>query len=131
MTFKENLIRLREEKNISAEDMAQALSCSLESLQELEEGKREPAIDEILASAKYLGVSTDFLLGNVQEDKSHQAFDPMTALAGLALPGGFSLDDLAKSEKEYDDEDEELMLELMEMVTAIDIKRAGKGTGGE
>ncbi len=126
MTFKDNLIKLREEKNISMEDMARVLSCSLKELEDLESAQREPAIDEILAAAKYFGVSTDLLLGNVQEKKDSQPFDPFSALAGLALPGGFDLKNLPQADCDDDDEDEELLMELMEMVSAIDTRRARK-----
>lgn len=126
MTFKDNFIKLRKEKNISVEDMAKALSCSLKELEDLESAKREPALDEILAAAKFFGVSTDFLLGNVQEKKESQPFDPFSALAGLALPGGFDLNNLPQADYNEDDEDEELLMELMAMVSAIDTRRVRK-----
>lgn len=124
MKFNDNLVRLRNEKNISQEDMAKVLSCSLESFNELETGKREPGIQELLACAKALGVTTDLLLGIEDvKNETKQPFNPLSALAGMALPGGFSLS--PGNEDDYDI-DEELALELAEMASAIDTRRRRK-----
>ncbi len=122
--FKENLSKIREEKNISREEMARALSCSLESFNELEKGIREPGIQEILSCAKALGVTTDFLLGNEEiKESNKQPFNPLSALAGMALPGGFSI---SPGNGDDYDVDEELALELAEMASAIDTRRRRK-----
>jgi len=124
MKFNDNLVRLRNEKNISQEDMAKLLSCSLESFNELETGKREPGIQELLACAKILGVTTDFLLGNEEvKNETKQPFNPLSALAGMALPGGFSI---SPGNGDDYDIDEELAMELAEMASAIDTKRRRK-----
>ncbi len=124
MKFNDNLVRLRNEKNIFQEDMAKLLSCSLESFNELETGKREPGIQELLACAKILGVTTDFLLGNEEvKNETKQPFNPLSALAGMALPGGFSI---SPGNGDDYDIDEELAMELAEMASAIDTKRRRK-----
>ncbi len=125
MSFKENLINLRTEKNISEEEMAKHLSCTVEEYKALELEKREPKLQELIACAKVFNVSTDFLLDNQEEAKKKEKkpFDPLSALAGMALPGGFSI---TSGEDNDDDIDEELALQLAEMASAIDIKRRRK-----
>lgn len=125
MSFKKNLAKLRIEKKITEEKMAKDLCCSLKEFQELESGEREPKLQELITTAKIFAVSTDFLLDNQEIKKEvSRPFDPFSALAGLALPGGFSL--TPGNDDDYDDEDIELALELAEMATVIDINRKRK-----
>ncbi len=127
MSFNKKLLELRAKKNISEEEMANSLSCTLQEFKELEAGTREPKMQEILACAKVFEVTTDFLLGNESTNSEKtKSFDPLSALAGLALPRGFSF--TPGSGEEYDDFDEELAIELAEMASAIDTKRNRKDT---
>ena len=119
MGFAENIKKIREDKNINEEAMTKALSCSLQRLAVLEKGHEEPSISELMAAAQFLGVTTDQLLGQVQDKVSEKPFNPLSALAGMSLPGGFSLD----ATEGDADIDEELALELAEMVAAIDSRR--------
>ena len=126
MSFRDNLFKLRTEKNISEEDMAKALSCTLKEFKALESDEREPKLQELIAAAKTFGVSTDYLLDNNSETpkENKKPFDPLSALAGMALPGGFSF--TPGDDGDCDDVDEELALQLAEMVSAIDTKRNRK-----
>ncbi len=122
MSFKDNLERIRNEKNISQEDMAKKILCSLEEFKDLETGKREPKLQEIITIAKTLAVSTDKLLGNeAEKEEGKSSFDPLSLLSGFALPGGFAIS--PDDGSDYDDEDEKLALELAEMVSSIDTRR--------
>lgn len=122
MSFNKNLAKLRNNKGISEEDMAKIISCSLKEFKGLESGEREPKVQEIMEIAKCFAVSTDYLLGNEEVKKEKpKPFDPLSVLSGLALPGGFMLN--SGDEREYDEEDEKLALELAEMASLIDTKR--------
>jgi len=122
MSFKENLEKIRNERNISEEDMSKELFCTLEEFKDLETGKREPKLQEIIAIAKTLAVSTDKLLGNeAEKEELKSSFDPLSLLSGFALPGGFSIS--PDDGSDYDEEDEKLALELAEMVSSIDTRR--------
>lgn len=128
MIFAENLKRIRNQKNISEEDMAESLSCTLADFQKIEVGEQEPKVQEIIAASEKLGVSTDCLLGLEKKADDKKIFNPLSALAGMALPGGLLLPD----EDQDNDIDEELARELVEMASAIDISRnRRKGESGK
>ncbi len=66
--FQENLIKLREKQNLSQEVSSKLLSFSCEQLKELEEGKREPTADELVAISKFYKISIDKLLKQKKKD---------------------------------------------------------------
>ena len=62
MTFGENLQRLRKEKGLSQEDVAQALFVSRQTISKWETDKAEPGVDNLKALARLYGVSLDRLM---------------------------------------------------------------------
>ena len=62
MTFGENLQRLRKEKGLSQEDVAQALFVSRQTISKWETDKAEPGVDNLKALAGLYGVSLDRLM---------------------------------------------------------------------
>lgn len=149
MNFAQRLQELRLARNLSEEEMAGALACTVKELARLEGNEREPMMGELLAAARTFGVSTDYLLGvpgagagvspagttagvsgagkGAVAGPGGGGFNPLSALAGMALPGGFRLEDAGGE----CDMDEELARELAEMVSAIDVRRNRKKDGGE
>lgn len=63
MTLGERLKSLREEQNISREDLAQKLGISYWALSKYENDEREPNNALLAQFADYFHVSTDYLLG--------------------------------------------------------------------
>ena len=59
----ERLSTLRKEKNLTQEDIASLLHMSLDTYQDLENGKSTIFIDTILALAKYYDVSINYITG--------------------------------------------------------------------
>ena len=67
-TFGERLARLREDKGLSRQKMADDLQISRASLEYYEKGKRKPDIDTLLKIAEYFKVTCDYLLKGVKTD---------------------------------------------------------------
>ena len=62
-----NLKDLRRENNLSQRQMAEKLCISQQTYSDYENGKTEPTIDTIIAISKIFSVSSDYLLGLVDE----------------------------------------------------------------
>ena len=64
MSLSENLQRLRKEKGLSQEDVAQKLFVSRQSVSKWENGIAEPGVENLKALASLYGVTLDELVGN-------------------------------------------------------------------
>lgn len=75
MTLGERLKSLREEQNISREDLAQKLGISYWALSKYENDEREPDYSTLLRLADFFSVSVDYLLcrTNVRKQPTIQA----------------------------------------------------------
>ena len=79
MDIGEKIQKLRREKGLSQEALAEALGVSRQSVSKWESGAVLPDTDKIIAMSELFGISTDFLLKG--------DFTPVTALAdGAAAP---------------------------------------------
>ena len=67
MTLGENLQRLRKEKGLSQEEVAQALFVSRQSVSKWETDKAEPGIKALKGLGRLYGVTLDELAGTVEE----------------------------------------------------------------
>ena len=77
MSLSENLQRLRKEKGLSQEDVAQKLFVSRQSVSKWENGNAEPGVENLKALARLYGVTLDELMGNVAaEDRLSADFEP-------------------------------------------------------
>lgn len=72
MTFSEKLQKLRKEKHLSQEALAEAIGVSRQSVSKWELGTATPDVDKIILLSDYLQVSTDYLL------KDSLTKDPLT-----------------------------------------------------
>ena len=61
--FSERLKELREEKHLTQQELADKVGISRVGYGYWEKGKREPNFKKLILLAKYLDVSTDYLLG--------------------------------------------------------------------
>lgn len=61
--FSEILVKLMEEHNVTAYQIAKATGLSNTALSRYKSGKQDPAIDKLIAIADFFDVSTDYLLG--------------------------------------------------------------------
>ena len=62
MNFNEKLYKLRKEKNLTQEELAEALFVSRTAVSKWESGRGYPNIDSLKAIAKFFGVTVDELL---------------------------------------------------------------------
>lgn len=69
MNFKENLKKLRKEKNISQEQLAKKLNISRQAISKWESGKAYPDIDNLILLRNIFNVSLDELIVNEKADK--------------------------------------------------------------
>ena len=77
MSLSENLQRLRKEKGLSQEDVAQKLFVSRQSVSKWENGAAEPGVENLKALANLYGVTLDELMGNVTaENRLSTDFEP-------------------------------------------------------
>ena len=67
MNYHENLRKIREERGISAEQVAELLGRSRQSYINIEKGKTKLKIQELVALAEFYKVTADHLLGLDQE----------------------------------------------------------------
>ena len=63
MGFAENLRRLRKERNLSQEDLAELLGVSRQAVSKWEQGEGYPEVEKLLVLAGELDVSLDSLMG--------------------------------------------------------------------
>ena len=80
MSLSDNLQRLRKEKGLSQEDVAQKLFVSRQSVSKWENGNAEPGVENLKALAGLYGVTLDELVGNVTAEGGLSAdFGPDSA----------------------------------------------------
>lgn len=72
MTIGERLLKLRKERNLSQEDLANVLDVSRQTISKWETGQSMPDFDKIIPLCEYFGITSDELLtgnSNIQEAK--------------------------------------------------------------
>ena len=77
--FDKILKLLRNEKNMSQQELADALGISKSSINMYERGERQPNFEVLEAIADYFNVDIDFLLGRT--DKTTKVIKPTTLAA--------------------------------------------------
>ena len=70
MKYQENLRKIREERGISEEQIAELLGRSRQSYRNIEKGKSKLKIRDLITLAEFYGVTSDHLLGLDQESQS-------------------------------------------------------------
>ena len=93
MTFSEKLKKLRKEKKVTQEQLAQIIGVERSSIGKYETGT-QPSTDIIKRIADYFGVSVDYLLG--REEKSPVSAEELKARPELRML--FSLSSKATKE---------------------------------
>lgn len=76
--FSEILVKLIEERNVTAYQVAKATGMSNTALSRYKAGKQAPAIDQLIAIADFFDVSTDYLLGRTDKPKNNDERRPNT-----------------------------------------------------
>ncbi|MED4586694.1 helix-turn-helix transcriptional regulator [Brevibacillus choshinensis] len=87
--FGERLRTLREEKNMSQEELAEAFGMGRVAVSGYERGKRTPSFELLVGFAEHFDVSTDYLLGRTglrTPLKSLESFKALTDVMGRLDP---------------------------------------------
>lgn len=72
MTFGERLYKLRKDKNISQEELADLLDVSRQSISKWENDNAYPEMTRLLFMSDFFNVSLDYLMRGVEETESEQ-----------------------------------------------------------
>jgi transcriptional regulator with XRE-family HTH domain len=75
--FPDRLRKARDLRGLSQVDLAQRAGLPASSISHFEAGSRKPSFDNLRRLASTLAVSTDFLLGRVEEAEATAAADPL------------------------------------------------------
>lgn len=87
------LFELRKEKGLSQRQMADRFNVSQGTYCNWEKGTTEPSIEQLVAMAKFFGVSVDYMVGNVDDDViAKNAETPLSDLATLHMINELSAD---------------------------------------
>lgn len=68
----ENLKKLRLERNISQQKLAEAIGLSQQTITKYENGKSQPDFQTLMALAEYFHTSTDYLIGYTNNPGSNR-----------------------------------------------------------
>lgn len=82
--FGERLLKLREERNETQQQLADAIGITRQSLSRYETNDRTPNIDLIYNIAKHYNVSADFLLGLSEIQSSNKKIETACEVTGLS-----------------------------------------------
>lgn len=70
--FSDILVKLIEERGVTAYQIAKATGLSNTALSRYKSGKQDPAIDKLIAIADFFDVSTDYLLGRTSNPEMNR-----------------------------------------------------------
>ena len=67
LTLSENLVKLRKEKHLTQEAIAEKMGIVLRSYRRYESGEREPVASTLVKMANFQQVTLDYLVGRSEE----------------------------------------------------------------
>lgn len=92
----ERIKKLREEQNLTQEQLAKDVGVNINTLASYERKIREPKIDKILLFAKYFGVTTDYLLGLTPYHSLSEQEQANSSLRFLSMERKAQIEELEK-----------------------------------
>ena len=96
--FGERLKELRKEKNLTQTDIAKIFNVTDATVSTWEVGKAQPSFDILMELAKYFNVSTDYLLGIIEDDKPKiEKLRQTLREAGIMVGTDLSYDELNRA----------------------------------
>lgn len=114
MEFKDRLIKLRKELNLTQEELAKKIGYTRTAVSAWEIGRNEPSNSDTVKLAEYFNVSTDYLLGKTDIRNSGQQIDDVLNEAMIGM-----------SKEEYDKLTETQKKQIRDF--AIFVKNQSKG----
>ena len=100
MEFKDRLINLRKELNLTQEELAKKIGYTRTAISAWEIGRNEPSNADTIKLANYFGVSTDYLLGKSDIRNSGAKIDDVLneAMIGMSKEDYEKLTDVQKKQ---------------------------------
>ena len=83
MSFAENLQTIRKNNHLSQEELAEMLGVSRQAVSKWEQGEGWPEAEKLLALADRFGVSLDYLMDRVSQDKAPAGNAADSSSAGI------------------------------------------------
>ena len=102
MEFKDRLIKLRKELNLTQEELAQKIGYTRTAISAWEIGRNEPSNADTIKLAKYFGVSTDYLLGKSDIRNPEELKNIKHANSGGLDTKGLDDEDLKELQRQID-----------------------------
>lgn len=84
-SFGEKLRKLRQEKKLSLDEMAEATNSSKSFLWELEKGTKNPSAEKLAELAKFFGVTLDYLMDKENDRPLDTATEIFNRVNNLSL----------------------------------------------
>ena len=99
MTFGERLYELRNEKNISQEELAEVLDVSRQSISKWENDKAYPEMTRLLFMSDYFDVSLDYLMRGIKKEENIENVAEKYKTKNMLLVWNDFLSNLSKKQK--------------------------------
>ena len=99
MTFGERLYELRNEKNISQEELAEVLDVSRQSISKWENDKAYPEMTRLLFMSDYFEVSLDYLMRGIKKEENVENVAQKYKTKNMLLVWNDFLSNLSKKQK--------------------------------
>lgn len=81
----ENLKKLRLERNLSQQKLAEALGLTQQAIAKYENGKTQPDFDTLMALAEFFHTSVDYLIGYTNNSQCHRTVSDIGIIKGAPL----------------------------------------------
>ena len=81
----ENLKKLRLERNLSQQKLAEALGLTQQAIAKYENGKTQPDFDTLMALAEFFHTSVDYLIGYTNNPQCHRTVHDIGIIKGSPL----------------------------------------------
>ena len=102
MEFKDRLIKLRKELNLTQEELAKKIGYTRTAISAWEIGRNEPSNADTIKLAEYFNVSTDYLLGKSDIRNPEELKNVKFANAGGLDTKGLDEEDLEELQRQID-----------------------------
>lgn len=99
MTFGERLYELRNKKNLSQEELAEALDVSRQSISKWENDKAYPEMTRLLFMSDYFDVSLDYLMRGIEKEDNDEIVLEKYKKKNILLVWNNFLSNLSKKQK--------------------------------
>lgn len=102
MKFKDRLVQLRKELNLTQTDFAEKIGFSRTAISAWEIGRNEPSNEDTIKIADFFGVSVDYIIGNSDIRNPEELKNIQFANAGGLDTEGLGEEELKELQRQID-----------------------------